>query len=79
MIEWPDQTISALKVDWDAGKYTKFDGLEKPYKGILSDETFAVTNFVTGFSLFGTRSSVLGHELGGFNVGYVENLNTFRD
>ena len=68
-----------MKVDWDQEKYTQFDCNEKPYKGILSDETFALANWINGFSLFGTRSSVLGHEFDGFNVGYVENLNSYRD
>ena len=45
----------------------------------MSDEAFALTNYVNGFSLFGTRSSVLGNSFNGFNVGYVESLNSYRD
>jgi hypothetical protein len=45
----------------------------------LSDDTFAIANWLNGFSLFGARSSVLGHEFDGFTVGYVENLNSYRD
>ena len=59
LIEWPDRTISALRVDWDQEKYTRFDCKEKPYKGILTDEAFALTNRMNGFSLFGKRSSFL--------------------
>jgi len=34
---------------------------------------------MTGFNLFGTRSSVVDHEFDGFSVGYVENLFSYRD
>ena len=39
---------------------------------------YAIPSELNGFSLFGTRSSVLGHEFDGYDVGYVENLFSYR-
>ena len=50
-----------------------------PYEGFLSEAAFATSALFNGFIIFGTRTKILDNELDGFSVGFVENLNTYRD
>jgi hypothetical protein len=52
--------------------------IKNTYDGILSDTTFAVTSLNNGFLVVGSRTKILGNEIG-FTVGFVENLNAYRD
>ena len=75
LLEWPDRTLSQVKVDWTNGKYHEFKMVKPTFDGYISG---AATSDFNGFLVFGQRSRILGEEIG-FTVGFVENLNVYRD
>jgi len=78
LLEGLDRSLSQVKVDWDTGKYYQFKMVKNTYDGILSEDSFAIQSDYNGFFVFGVRNKIAGNDIG-FTVGYVENLNTYRD
>jgi hypothetical protein len=76
LVEWPDKTLSQIKVNWNNKQYEKFDSFGTYDVATMGE--YAATSTLTGFAIHGTRTSLLGHQFNGYTVGFVENLNSYR-